>query len=117
MKTVVASAMSLFLASVAALCSSVACPLTTASHAHSGSCCHKPEPHPGPCPTKTVPDCPYTILEKSKTSPSVTHAQWAVSVVRAGHSAVLPIAAPEARVPSRTADAGGLFLRNRVLLI
>lgn len=112
-----ASAMSLFLVSVVALCPSIACPLTAASHAQSGSCCHPPQSHPGPCPAKKVPDCPYSILEKSKTNPAATHAKWVGSLVRTEHSAVLLVAGPAIEVPCRLVDVSGLFLRNRVLLI
>ena len=117
MRTVVACAMSLFLVSVVALCPSIACPLTAASQAQSGSCCHRPQTHPGPCPAKTVPDCPYAILEKSKTNPAVTHAQWVGSLVRTEHSAILLPAGPAVEARRRLVDLSGLFLRNRVLLI
>ena len=103
MKAAATSAMILVLLSVIALCPVLVCP-------PSGSCCHKPQ-------TKTVPDCPYSILQKSKTSPTATHAKWAGTPVRSVTSATLPVAAFAVSVPSRLADASGLFLRNRVLLI
>jgi hypothetical protein len=103
MRTTVASALILFLVSVVALCPAIVCPITAPS------CCHKP--------AKTTPDCPYSILEKSKASPVVTHAKWVASIVRAEHRAVILIAGPTVEVPSRMADVSGLFLRNRVLLI
>jgi hypothetical protein len=117
MRRVVASAMSLFLVSVVALCPSIACPLTAASHAESGDCCHKSQTHPGPCPAKTVPDCPYSILEKSKTNPAATHAKWVGSIVRTEHRAILLPASPTLDPPCRLVDVSGIFLRNRVLLI
>lgn len=98
-----ASALILFLVSVAALCPALACPLTAPS------CCHKP--------AKTVPDCPYSILQKSKTSPAATHAKWVGSIVRTEHSAALPATGFTVLIPCRLVDAAGLFLRNRVLLI
>jgi len=113
----VASAMVLVLVSVVALCPSIACPLTAASHGPSGSCCHKPQTHPAPCPAKTVPDCPYSILEKSKTNPAATHAKWVGSVIRTEHSAALPLVSLTVEAPCRLVDVSGLFLRNRVLLI
>src|ERR1022692_3358388 len=107
MRTVLTSAMILVLISVVALCPSIACPLTAPSHAPSGSCCHKPQTHPAPCPAKTVPDCPYSILRKSTTNPSATHAKWVGSIVRTEHSAnppppPPPPPAPPSRLPPRS---------------
>jgi hypothetical protein len=96
--------MVLLLVSIVALCPVIACP------PNSPSCCHKPQ-------TKTVPDCPYSILEKSKANPAATHAKWVGAVVRTEHSVTLPLAAPANDAPQRIVDASGLFLRNRVLLI
>jgi len=103
MRTAVASALALFLVSVAALCPALVCSPAASS------CCHKP--------AKTVPDCPYSILEKSKINPAATHAKWAVSIVRVEHSVTLPAADPTIGTTCRRVDASGLFLRNRVLLI
>jgi len=117
MKTAVASAMTLVLLGIVALCPAVICPLAAASCANSGSCCHKPQPHPAPCPAKSIPDCPYSILEKSKAGPGATHAKWIGAMVRAELSANLPIAVATVYAPCRLVDVSGLFLRNRVLLI
>ena len=103
MRTIVASALILFFVSVVVLCPAIACPLTAPS------CCHKP--------VKAAPDCPYSILEKSKTNPAATHAKWVGSIVRTEHCATLPVAVRAANAPCRLVDAAGLFLRNRVLLI
>jgi hypothetical protein len=117
MRAVVASAMVLVLVSVIALCPAVACPLMAASQAPSGSCCHKPQTHPDPCPAKSVPDCPYSILQKSKTSPTATQAKWVGSIARMDHSVTLPVTVLTVTASSRLVDVSGLFLRNRVLLI
>jgi hypothetical protein len=101
--------MILVLLSVVTLCPAIACPLTASSQAQSG-CCHKPQ-------SKTVPDCPYSILQKSKTNPAATHAKWIGSVSRASQTAALPLVSRTVDAPCRLVDASGLFLRNRVLLI
>jgi hypothetical protein len=108
MRTVVASALILFVVSVVALCPAIACPVTAASPANSG-CCHKS--------ANTGSDCPYSILAKSKTTPVATHAQRVGAIVQAGRSAIQPAASLTVEVPCRVADASGLFLRNCVLLI
>jgi hypothetical protein len=104
MRTVVASSMTLVLLAIVTLCPLMACPPTTPS------CCHKPE-------TKTVPDCPYSILQKSKTNPAPTYVKWVAAIFRAGHTTALPLVSLTVDAPCRLADASGLFLRNRVLLI
>ena len=109
--------MVLVLVSVLELCPAVACPRAAASHAQSGSCCHKPQPDPARCPAKTIPDCPYSILQKSKTNPAATHAKWVGSIVGTEHSATLPVTGLTVTAPCRLVDVSGLFLRNRVLLI
>jgi hypothetical protein len=109
MRAVVASAMILVLVSVVALCPALACPLTAASHAPSGSCCHKPPTHPAPCP--------HSILEKGKTNPAATHAKWVGSIAQMEHNAILPVAGLTVTAPCRLVDTSGLFLRNGVLLI
>jgi hypothetical protein len=101
--------MILVLLSVIVLCPAIACPLTASSQTQSG-CCHKPQ-------TKTVPDCPYSILQKSKTNPAATHAKWVGSITRASQTAALPRVSRTVDAPCRLVDASGLFLRNRVLLI
>lgn len=117
MKSAVAFAMTVFLVSVVALCPAIACPLM-AAHADSDSCCHHPQKTPtAPCPLQTVPDCPYTILEKSKTNPAATHAHWAGAAIQVAPHTILPAAGPTIDVPTRLVDTAGLFLRNRVLLI
>jgi hypothetical protein len=103
MRTAVASALILFLVSVAALCPALACAPTPSS------CCHKP--------ARTVPDCPYSILEKSKTNPAATHAKWIGTIVRADYSTTLSHPGVIADAPCRLVNTSGLFLRNRVLLI
>ena len=115
MRTILALAMTLVLLSVVALCPAIACPLIAGSAGESGSCCHKP--HPGPCPPKTVPDCPYSILQKSKTNPAATHVQWVGSLARNESYAALPAARLTCGAACRLVHAAALFLRNRVLLI
>ncbi|MGO4879939.1 MAG: hypothetical protein ACLP59_03850 [Bryobacteraceae bacterium] len=115
MKRTVALALTLFLVSVVALCPAIACPLT--AHSDSGSCCHKPQSHHDPCPAKSVPDCPYTILEKSTTNKGAPHAMWIAALVNTGQLVALPVAGVTVHVPSRISDASCLYLRNRVLLI
>jgi hypothetical protein len=104
MRTVVASAMTLVLLAIVTLCPLMACPPTVPS------CCHKPE-------TKTVPDCPYSILQKSKTNSAPTHVKWVAAIFRASHTATLPLVSLSIYAPCRLVDASCLFLRNRVLLI
>ena len=104
MRTTVASAMILVLLTIVALCPVMACPPTAPS------CCHKPQ-------TKTLPDCPYSILQKSKTNPAATHAKWVGSISRASQTVALPLAGLTVDAPCRLVDLSGLFLRNRVLLI
>src|SRR5580698_6449591 len=103
MRAVIASALILFFVSVVVLCPAIACPVAAPS------CCHKP--------AKAAPDCPYSILEKSKTNPAATHTTWLNAIVQTDHSATLPVAGPAPTTPCRLIDTAGLFLRNRVLLI
>ncbi|HXM42562.1 MAG TPA: hypothetical protein VN924_15015 [Bryobacteraceae bacterium] len=103
-----ASMLVAFLVGVAALCPAVACPLSAASPVQSG-CCSKP--------AKTAPDCPYSILAKSKTAPAAVHAKWIGAIVHTERRAALSLAGPAAGAPSRVAVLSGLYLRNRVLLI
>jgi hypothetical protein len=103
MRRVVASALVLFLMSVAALCPALACAPTPSS------CCHKP--------ARTVPDCPYSILEKSKTNPAATHANWVGSIAWRDTGVMRPVTGLTVNAPCRLVDAAGLFLRNHVLLI
>ncbi len=117
MKRAVASAMTLILISVVALCPAVACPLMAAAHVEASSCCHKPQTHPAPCPLKSVPDCPYSILEKSKKDSGATQGKWVAAVIRTAPMVTLPVASVAVSVPCRLVDVGELFLRNRVLLI
>ena len=116
MRASVASAMVLVLVSVIALCPAVACPLA-ASHAQSDSCCHKHQTPSAPCHAKSVPDCPYSILQKSKTSPTATHAEWVGSIASTAHSVTLPVTMLSVNTSCRLVDVSGLFLRIRVLLI
>jgi hypothetical protein len=108
MRKAVASALVLFVISVVALCPAIACPLIASSPAQSG-CCHKP--------AKTVPDCPYSILEKSKTNPAPLQVKWVSSIAHTEHDAAVFCAIPIVEVPCRLSDVSGLFLRNCVLRI
>jgi len=116
MRTIVALAMTLTLISILALCPVVFCPLM-ASEAGSGSCCHKPPSHSAPCSQESVPDCPYSILAKSKTNAGATHATWVGVALRPEHGATLVSCTETVSTPCRLVDAGDLFLRNRILLI
>src|SRR5579863_6779306 len=116
MKAGVAMAMTLILVSIVVLCPIVACPLSAKSQPNH-SCCHKPQSHPAPCPTKDAPDCPYTILQKSKTNPGVAHAQWFGSILRADNTHDLLSLGLIAHTPCRLVNSAGLFLLNHVLLI
>jgi hypothetical protein len=109
--------MILILVAIVALCPAIVCPLTAQSQAQSGSCCHKPPSHRAPCPAKSVPACPYSVLEKSNATQAAAHTHLALAVVRAEPGFSLPLSSPAAHPPSRLVDANGLFLRNRVLLI
>jgi hypothetical protein len=105
MRKAIASAMVLLLLSVVPLCALIACPVTVSS------CCHKQ-------PAKTLPDCPYSILQKGKTNPTAIHAQWVGAIAQANRGAILPPPAGQTiEAPARLIDTAGLFLRNRVLLI
>ena len=114
MKTL-ASAMTLLLLSVIVLCPIIVCPLT--AQPLSDSCCHKRPSHPAPCPTSSVPDCPYSILEKTKASSVPVLVMWPAAIIHAAPPVELPVFDRFVPHQQHVADASGLFLRNRVLLI
>jgi len=116
MKTAVASAMALILLSVIALCPLIICPLNPGSEAVSHACCHKSQSHPTPSPTKQVPDCPYSILAKSKTNAGA-YTLWTAVVAQTSYTISVPELPEAAHADYRLVDSTGLFLRNRVLLI
>jgi len=91
------------------------CPLPICAMPTAHACCHKSQT-PQHCPLPTIQDCPYFILEKGKTAPTV--------------EAAVPVACPQnvadlrvsdcfstIRTEIRLVDATGLYLRMRVLLI
>jgi hypothetical protein len=78
MRGTVASVAVVFLLSLLALCPLPACAMALA---HQG-CCHKSQTLPQ-CPIPTLQDCPYFILEKGKTAPSV--ASFCTSSLPAHH--------------------------------
>ena len=102
----VALAMSAFLVSAIALCALIVCPASADTH----SCCHQNPP-------KSAPDCPYTILEKSKANPSLSQVFWTGFTVNAGYTAPQLVFSHPVTTECRLVDSAGLFLRNRVLLI
>jgi len=108
--------MTLILLSVVALCPIIACPL--AADSHSGdSCCHKPQSHPDPCPAKSIPDCPYTILQKSNANPGSAYAPSLGVLAQTAHISPPLVSGHVAPAPLRLADSAGLYLRNCVLLV
>ena len=112
-----AIAMTVILLSVIVLCPSVVCAMHGNSQPDSDSCCHKSHSHPAPCPAKTAPDCPYTVLEKSNTNTGLLHWGWITPVVWT-QPAVPALSVNRVSTSElRLVDSTGLFLRNRVLLI
>jgi hypothetical protein len=112
-----AVAMTVILLSVIVLCPSVVCAMHGNSQPDSDSCCHKSHSHPAPCPAKTAPDCPYTVLEKSNTNTGLLHWGWITPVVWT-QPAVPALSVNRVSTSElRLVDSTGLFLRNRVLLI
>ncbi|HTQ58326.1 MAG TPA: hypothetical protein VMI94_27880 [Bryobacteraceae bacterium] len=108
-----AALMTVILVTVVVLCPSVICAVHAASQPD--SCCHKS--HQSPCPAKTAPDCPYTLLEKSRTNTGLSPWTWAVAAVWTP-PAVPALAAGRVSQPqTRLVDSGGSFLRNCVLLV
>jgi hypothetical protein len=115
-RTVVASLVTVVLASLLAVCPLTACVIAPDSSAAPHGCCHKAHPQPGHCPLPTVQDCPYFILEKGK----ITQTGSAIS--KDDFQPVMP----DFRVldqfsiirsQTRLADSTGLYLRLRMLLI
>jgi hypothetical protein len=104
MRTLMASALIVFLAGVVALCPALACNFTSASQAKSGYCHNS---------AKTGPDCPYSILQESKTTPAATLAKRVGSIVRTQQSAAQLPGGPTIEALCRVVDASGLFLSNR----
>src|SRR5579862_5672421 len=117
MKRALATSVVANLLSVLFLCPLVICASTANDHSVTHDCCHKSHSQPAPCPSKTSPDCFYSILEKSKTSSAAIHWHWAISALPAQLSGSLPLSSHAARAAYRLVNSAGLFLRNRVLLI
>ena len=103
----VAIGLSLFLAGILLLCPVLLCPARADA---ADFCCHH---HP----THSLPDCPYTILSKSKARPNAAQALTAVITLAAGFG-LPPVSTSYFLVnESRLINSTGLYLRNRVLLI
>ena len=117
MRTILAWAMTLVLVSVIALCPAIACPLVAGGETHFGSCCHHPQSQHGPCPPKTAPACPYSILQKSKSTSQLTHASSVIAIAAGATASLLPAGIITQAAPERLINSTGLFLRNCVLLI
>jgi len=109
--------MTVVLLTVIALCPSAACPMRSDLQPDSDSCCHKSHSHPVPCPAKTAPDCPYTIIEKSNINSGASHWSWAGIV--SWHKPGVPAVAVSTicHRDGRLVNSADIFLRNRVLLI
>lgn len=110
MRPAIASAMTLILLAVITLCPVIICP-AAAAQANPHSCCHNTK-------TKPVPDCPYSILEKSKANAPATFAKWLMVTPVKTMDAVRPVLFAQrtergCSIPSAT----DLYLRNRILLI
>jgi len=91
------------------------CPLPACAMAQAHACCHKSQTQPH-CPMPTVQDCPYFILEKGKTTPSVASLTPALAQVMASDFHV-PDPFFTVRTETRLPDSAGLYLRVRALLI
>jgi len=112
MKPATAWAVMLLIVASLTLCELVVCPQAAAADT---SCCHKSQSHSGHCPPKSAQDCPYSILERGKTSSTIATAPPAAVVqpdqlVTAENLACAPY-------ESYPADSAKLFLSNRVLRI
>jgi len=64
----------------------------------------------------TLQDCPYFILEKGKTAPSVASVAPALCQ-QIATDLCTPVRFSTMRTEARLPDAAGLYLRVRVLLI
>ena len=98
--------MTLFLVTIFVLCPILFCPATADSH----SCCHKNPP-------KTVPDCPYSILEKSKANPNISHVSLGVTAVTCEKVNLQELIGYATTSSAHIVTSDRIFLRNRVLLI
>jgi hypothetical protein len=111
MKGVVASLVAIVLLSLVAICPLPACTMALAQH----GCCHKSQAQPH-CPMPTLQDCPYFILEKSKTAPTI--ANFVPVLCRQLASDLwAPNSFSTIRTEATVPDSAGLYLRVRVLLI
>jgi len=107
----VASLVAVVLLSLIAVCPLPACAMALTHH----GCCHKSQTQPR-CPMPTLQDCPYFILEKGKTAPTV--ASFAPVLCRQITSDFCtPDFLSTIRTEARLPDSAGLYLRVRVLLI
>jgi hypothetical protein len=107
----VASLVAIVLLSLLAICPLPACAMALAQH----GCCHKSQAQPH-CSMPTLQDCPYFILEKGKTAPTV--ASYAPALCRqTGSDLHAPDSFSAIRTEARLPDSAGLYLRVRVLLI
>jgi hypothetical protein len=116
MKTVVACMMALMLLSIVAVCPLMACPIAAGSDSGGASCCRKSQHPPASCPRTTVRDCPYLVLENSKTPdtalPILAFILHPIStdIVVSSYFSILPA---ESRLP----NSAGLLLRIRVMRV
>jgi hypothetical protein len=111
MKGMVASLVAIVLLSLVAICPLPACAMALAQH----GCCHKSQAQPH-CPMPTLQDCPYFILEKGKTAPTI--ANFVPVLCRQPASDLwAPNSFSTIRTEARLPDSAGLYLRVRVLLI
>lgn len=112
-----ALALTVVLLSVITLCPSAACPMRTDLQPDSDSCCHKSHSHPVPCPAKTAPDCPYTIIEKSNINTGHWHWIW-TGTISWDRPGVPGVTVSDVHYgEDRIVNSADIFLRNRVLLI
>jgi hypothetical protein len=112
-----AIAMTLILLSVIVVCPMAACPFGANPVPAPDSCCHKPKSHSTPCHSEAVPDCPYLILDKSKTNTDSAHAVCARIIVATAQLTAPPSFSHLVDTEWRLVNSAGLFLRNCVLLI
>ena len=116
MKTAVAFMMALMLLSIVAVCPLMACPITAGPDGGSESCCHKSQHPPASCPRTTVRDCPYLVLENSKTpetAPPIAAFIFHPISTDIAVSSCFSILPAESRLP----NAAGLFLLIRVMRV
>ncbi len=106
-----ALAMIAILVSMVVVCPTLACPMRADIQPADNSCCHG-KSHP-----RTSPDCPYLLLEKSKSNPGAVHVVLDLAAAAPHFSAPVLQQTGVAPAADRVVNAAGLFLRNRVLLI